>query len=120
MNGSIQPPRSEITARTHKGLETVAVSTIHYFKAEDKYVIAHHDGGSLILSETLLALCEEFGADFLACHRSVLVAKTRVLRLVRESAHAHLFSIVLTGEVKLPASRRMLRNIRDFIAASAS
>ena len=42
----------------------VPIGEIAYFLAEDKYVVVHHDGGEVLIEESLKALEDEFHGRF--------------------------------------------------------
>ena len=110
---SRQSARTHISARTTQGLVLTPVSDILYFSADQKYVSLHHDGGELLIDESLKQLEEEFDQQFLRIHRSTLVAVARIRALETTDLGVVLH---LTGLDKpLPVSRRHVAGVKRFL-----
>jgi len=108
-----QSARTHISARTTQGLVLTPVSDILYFSADQKYVSLHHDGGELLIDESLKQLEEEFDQQFLRIHRSTLVAVSRIRALETTDLGVVLH---LTGLDKpLPISRRHVAGVKRFL-----
>jgi two-component system response regulator AlgR len=108
-----QSARTHISARTTQGLVLTPVSDILYFSADQKYVSLHHDGGELLIDESLKQLEEEFDQQFLRIHRSTLVAVSRIRALETTDLGVVLH---LTGLDKpLPVSRRHVAGVKRFL-----
>lgn len=109
--------RSHLCARVRGNLVLVPVSEILYLQAEDKYVVVHHEGGEVLIEETLKALETEFGERFVRIHRNCLVARGRLAGLVRAgdgTVHVQLEGGGAALEVSrrnLPAIRRLVRSL---------
>ena len=58
--------RTHLSAKTGVGLKLLPVGDILYFRAEQKYVVAVHAEGELLLDDTLKALEDEFDSQFCA------------------------------------------------------
>ena len=56
---------SHISARTHRGLELIAVGDVRFFQADQKYVTVYYSGGEIIVDETLRELETEFADVFI-------------------------------------------------------
>ena len=78
-----QESRSHICARIRGSLRLVPIGEIAYFLAEDKYVVVHHDGGEVLIEESLKTLEDEFHGRFVRIHRNCLVAVDRITALER-------------------------------------
>ena len=103
--------RSHLSARTHNGLELIAVDSVMYFLADQKYVNAVHDGGETLIDDSLKQLEEEFGDRFVRVHRSALVARDRMLRLETLPMGGH--KLYVRGlEDGINVSRRHLPDVR--------
>jgi len=76
--------RSHISARTHRGLELIAVGDVRFFQADQKYVTVHYSGGEIIVDETLRELETEFEDVFIRVHRNALVSKRHIEGLVKD------------------------------------
>ena len=90
------------------------VSDIAYFLAEDKYVVVHHDGGEVLIEESLKALETEFGDRFVRIHRNCLVAVDRLAGLER-TPDGRMFAEVRGGAEPLEVSRRNLPALRKLV-----
>lgn len=67
-------PRRHLAARVGDRLCVVPVDDVRAFVADNKYVVACHPGGELVLDESLKDLEAEFSDRFLRVHRNALVA----------------------------------------------
>jgi two-component system response regulator AlgR len=104
--------RREVSAQTHRGIETLPVDDIRCFIAGDKYVTASASRGELVLPDTLKELEKEFGGRFLRVHRNALVSLSHVARLRRDSEGA--WTVELEGVEHRPAiSRRHLAAVKQ-------
>ncbi len=106
--------RSHISAKTHKGIECIALADILYFQAEHKYVTIHHINGETLIDESLKALESEFSGLLVRIHRSTLVNQTFIERLERNSNGQQLLH--LKGRsAPLPVSRRHAGVVRELM-----
>jgi two-component system response regulator AlgR len=107
-----EPSRSHLVSESHRGVETVPIDEVRCFVAEQKYVRAVHPEGSLLLTETLKELEEEFAGRFLRVHRKALVALAHISGLSRENGDS--WSVDLDGVEEQPAvSRRHLPDVKE-------
>ncbi len=106
--------RSHLCARVRGSLVLVPVAEIRYLLAEDKYVVVHHAHGEVLVEESLKALEDEFGEDFVRIHRNCLVARSKLAGLVR-SADGRVFASVEGGSAALEVSRRNLPALRKLV-----
>ena len=106
--------RSHICARIRGSLRLVPVAEIAYFLAEDKYVVVHHDGGEVLIEESLKALEDEFRERFVRIHRNCLVAIDRITALER-SGDGGTHALVRGAALPLEVSRRCLPAVRELI-----
>lgn len=106
--------RQHISARTHRGMELIAIKDIRYFIADQKYVTVHHTQGEHLLDETLKELQDEFSEKFLRIHRNALVSKQHIEALERDGQgqfHIRLSDI----QAKPLVSRRHVGDIKEFL-----
>lgn len=106
--------RQYIAARTHRGVEMIAIENVYYFAADQKYVKVRHKEGTVLIDETLKGLEEEFGGIMFRIHRGALVnlEYLDVLELVN-SRH---YQVRLRGiNETLSVSRRYLPALREKI-----
>ncbi len=75
--------RAHVCARRHGELKLIAVTDIHCFIADQKYVTVVHEDGEDLLDDSLKSLEVEFGAQFVRIHRSALVAVNRIEALAK-------------------------------------
>lgn len=110
----MQSRRTHLCARVRGSLVLVPVAEIRYLLAEDKYVVVHHARGEVLVEESLKALEDEFGEDFVRIHRNCLVARAKLAGLVRAPDGRVLASV--DGEAgSLEVSRRNLPALRKLV-----
>jgi two-component system response regulator AlgR len=116
MNEHLADPvkRTHLCARLRGGLKLVPVTDVAYFLAEDKYVLVRHDGGEVLIEESLKALEVEFADKFVRIHRNCLVAVDRLSGLERH-ADGRVFVEVRGGTEPLEVSRRNLPGLRKLV-----
>lgn len=68
----------QICSSYRGGVECVDLDEVVYFRAEQKYVEVRHQGGRLLLEESLKSLEQRYGERFLRIHRNALVASHRL------------------------------------------
>lgn len=76
-------PVERICTSYRGGLECVELDQVIYFLAEQKYVVVRHQGGSLLLENSLKSLADTYGDRFLRIHRNALVARRRLMGVER-------------------------------------
>lgn len=106
--------RSHISAKTHKGIELVALEDVRYFRADQKYVSVRHSQGELLVDETLKNLEEELGDQFVRIHRNSLVS-VKYLDGMELNTPGH-YQVKLKGmDDKLVVSRRHIAALRKIM-----
>jgi two-component system, LytTR family, response regulator AlgR len=106
--------RSHISARTHKGIELIAIDDVRYFQADQKYVTVRYSNGEVIVDDTLRELEEEFAELFVRVHRSALVAKSHIEGLIKASDGQ--MAVRLQGlDESISISRRHLPGVRKIV-----
>ncbi|MBS0591147.1 MAG: response regulator transcription factor [Proteobacteria bacterium] len=115
---AVLPPaahaRTHLCARVRGNLVMVPIADIVYLIAEDKYVRVHHARGEVLVEESLKALETEFEERFVRIHRNCLVAKQRLVGLVR-TADERVFAHLADCAEQLEVSRRCLPALRKFV-----
>lgn len=117
LNAADNSRRSHISARTHKGIELIAIEDVRYFQADQKYVTVRHGGGELIVDETLRELETEFEDFVIRVHRNALVAKKHVEGLVKDRSGqvavrlAGLEETIIVSRRHLPAVRKIIKRL---------
>jgi two-component system, LytTR family, response regulator AlgR len=111
----LAPPRAlatrrHIAVRVRDELRLIPVRDIVFFRAEQKYVTVRHGGGEDLIDESLRRLEEEFAAEFVRVHRSLLVAVGHVEALEKAQGGGH--AIRLRGGCSVPVSRRQLGELK--------
>ena len=110
--------RGHLCARYRGDLQLVPIEDILYFRAEQKYVVAHHSSGEVLLEESLKGLEEEFGDRLLRIHRNALVARQHISGL--EKAVDGSCRLRLRGcDATLEISRRHLPVVRAWLMTEA-
>ncbi len=97
--------RTQICARLGEQLRLIPVADIYYFAADQKYVTVRHRDGSDLIDESLRALADEFGAEFVRVHRNSLVALKHVRAVERAPDGQYAVRVAGCDEL-LPMSRR--------------
>ncbi len=110
--GGGDPARTHLVSENHRGVEMVAVNEVRCLVAEQKYVRAIYPEGSLLLTDTLKELEEEFEGRFLRVHRNALVSRHHVLGLERGDEDRWSVSLDSVDE-KPVVSRRHLSTLKE-------
>ena len=106
--------RKFISAQVAGNLHMVALDDVYYFRADQKYVVACHANGELLLEDTLKALESELSGRFVRVHRSALVALDKISSLDKSSSGQTV--VTFAGiEDELEVSRRHLPDVRKTI-----
>ena len=108
-----------ISARVGSDLQLVPLSDVYYFRADQKYVLAVHKNGELLLEDTLKSLEERFNDQFIRIHRNALVALNAIQSLHKE-ADGKVQIVLHEIEESLEISRRHLPQVRQLIKARSS
>jgi two-component system response regulator AlgR len=107
-------PEIWITARFRGNLERIPFSSVHYFRADSKYVLVRHEGGEALIEESLKSLEKRFGKRLQRVHRNALVLPERIAGLERQpdgSMHLCFNGI----DDHLEVSRRHLPQVRRLL-----
>lgn len=103
--------RRHISARTHRGMELIAIDDIYYFLADQKYVVVRHKNGQVLIDDTLKELEVEFADQFIRIHRNALLSLKYLEGL--EYPKAGYYQVRLQGiDERLQVSRRHLSAIK--------
>jgi two-component system response regulator AlgR len=107
--------RTHVSARVRDQIRLIPIGEVLCFVAEQKYTTVRHVGGEDLIDDSLRTLEEEFGAQFVRVHRSVLVAVAQIESLEREADGRYVVRLRHGGGT-LPVSRRLagevLRRLR--------
>ncbi|MGB5835040.1 MAG: LytTR family DNA-binding domain-containing protein [Thiohalocapsa sp.] len=106
--------RHHLSAHYRGGVQTVPVEEVLYLLAEQKYVTVRHQGGRLLIDESLKALEQEFSDRFMRIHRNALVASACLVGLEKGPDGASL-AVLIGCDERLPVSRRHLPDVRRFL-----
>lgn len=106
--------RQHILCRRRCGVELVPIGSIHYFMADQKYVIVRHTDGEDLIEDSLRQLGDEFGDRFVRIHRKVLVARARLVGLEKRS-DGRCYAVLLGRDERLEISRRHLPRVRNLL-----
>jgi two-component system response regulator AlgR len=104
--------RSHLSARLGGSLRLIPLADVHYFVAEEKYVVVHHANGADLIEDSLKALEDEFPERLLRVHRSCLVVCDEIAQLDRDS-EGHASIRLRSGAGPLEVSRRCLVGLRE-------
>jgi len=108
------PKRMHISARTHHGIQVIAITDVSYFHTDQKYVAAYHTNGMILLNDTLNALELEFADRFIRIHRQTLVARDRI-KMLHKNPTGDWFIELLNCTEQLAVSRRLLPKVRKYL-----
>ena len=108
------PSRSHVCAVYRGAMCSVPIEEIRYFRAEEKYVVARHGDGELLLEESLKSLEQDFGARLLRIHRNALVAKAYVTGLEKDPEGRYR-ALLRDLDEPLEVSRRHLPALRSWL-----
>ena len=106
--------RTHICARVRGEMKLVPISAISYLLADAKYVEVHHDGGEVLIEDSLVSLEEEFGDRFVRVHRNCLVARDRIDGLGKNNNGETIVRLRGRAEA-LEVSRRNLPQLRRLL-----
>lgn len=106
--------RQHILCRRRRGIELVPIVNIHYFMADQKYVIVKHLYGEDLIEDSLRQLEEEFGRRFVRIHRKVLVARVRLIGLEKRP-DGRCYAVLLDSDERFEISRRHLPQVRSLL-----
>ena len=107
-----------LVAKYRGGIERIPVSDIYYFQADNKYVVARHRDGEVLLEDSLKSLEERFAAHFIRIHRNALVALDKIRSLEKDSESGCRIRMVNIDDV-LEVSRRHLPGVRELLSSKA-
>jgi two-component system response regulator AlgR len=113
-NDQSHKQRTHISAKTHRGIELVAVDDIRFFLADQKYVTVRSGRGEVLIDETLKELEDEFGERFVRIHRNSLVARRFIDGLEQVSTGHYQVRLKDTDE-RLTVSRRHVSGLRRLL-----
>ncbi len=106
--------RSHICARIRGRLELVPIEEVLYFQADQKYVTVRHQGGEVIIEDSLKSLEDEFGMRFLRIHRNALISTHHVAGMER-SREGRFEVMFREADDRLEVSRRHVAEVRRFL-----
>lgn len=108
--------RTHISARTRRGIELIPISEVRFFQADHKYVTVRHEGGEVLIDDTLRDLEDEFGQKLVRIHRNALVMTDHLEGLERDpSGH---YRVRMRGvDERLDVSRRHVSGLRRLVQA---
>lgn len=105
-----------ISAHTREGQVRVPASEVLYFMADQKYTTVRHLRGELVISESLDALEQRLGREFLRIHRKVLV-QTRFVEKLERGLDLQHHARLRDSTIRLPVAHRRLPELRRLLAA---
>ena len=109
-----QRARTHISATTRRGIELIPLTEVRFFQADHKYVTVRHEGGEVLIDDTLRDLEDEFGDRLVRIHRNALVMTDHLEGLERDST-GH-YQVRMRGvEDRLDVSRRHVSGLRRLV-----
>lgn len=104
--------RTHIAVRERQGIRLVPLEEVLLFYADQKYTTVRHAGGEHLIEESLRALEEEFGSQFVRIHRSSLV-NTRHLESIERDEGGQYFVRLRGVPERFGVSRRMAGELKE-------
>lgn len=106
--------RTHISAKTRRGIELIPLTEVKFFQADHKYVTVRHEGGEVLIDDTLRDLESEFGDRVVRIHRNALVMMDHLEGLERDpSGH---YQVRMRGiDERLDVSRRHVSGLRRLV-----
>jgi two-component system response regulator AlgR len=109
--------RSHISVKSSRGVDLIAIESVRYFLADQKYVTVYYllDGElkDVLIDDPLKELERELGDSFVRIHRNALVAVLHIQGLEKTEQG---FMLKLAGVINSPqVSRRHLPEIRRLL-----
>jgi two-component system response regulator AlgR len=98
-------------------VKLVPMSEVIYLSAEDKYTTAVHEGGSMVINQSLLELENEHAEILVRVHRGILVIKKRIRGLEKAPGGRHFLNLdgcddcPQVSRRNLPAIRKLIREL---------
>ncbi|PLY12442.1 MAG: DNA-binding response regulator [Sedimenticola sp.] len=112
---SLRQGQQEVISASYRGgLIRIPLEEVIYLQADQKYVVARHIGGEVLLEESLKSLEERFSLRFLRIHRNALVDRQRLRGLVK-LADGRCMATLEDTEQQLEVSRRHLPEVRRWL-----
>lgn len=106
--------RTHIRARLGQRLESIPLTDVFYFQADQKYVIVRHRQGQALIEESLKTLENSLGSRVVRVHRNVLAVAVHITGL-EKMADGTVNLVFQTITDRLEVSRRHLPAIRQFL-----
>ncbi|HPY40174.1 MAG TPA: LytTR family DNA-binding domain-containing protein [Thiolinea sp.] len=95
-------------------MELIPIEDVVYFQADQKYVTVRHNGGEVIIEESLKSLETDLSDRFIRIHRNALVAKSRITGLTKSDVGRTQITLDKVRD-QLEVSRRHLAEVRRFV-----
>lgn len=109
-------PSLKLRIKLERGVESVAIGAIAYFRSVDKHVYAFiQERGEVLVDYTLKQLQDQFADEFVRVHRSALANGQKVQRLDKQSDGSYLLYLE-SAERALPVSRRHLSKVKEWFS----
>lgn len=100
-----------IALQTGRGKERIPLSDVYCFRADQKYVVAECRQGERLCDLSLKQLEERFPEHLVRVHRTTLVLKNRLEKLIRDT-HGGFWLSVRGLTEPVAVSRRFARDLR--------
>mgnify|MGYP002630250668 CR=1 FL=1 len=111
---SVARLRTHISAKTRPGIELIPLTGVKFFQADHKYVTVRHEGGEVLIDDTLRDLECEFGDKVVRIHRNALIMTDHLEGLERD--HSGHYQVRMRGVVdRLDVSRRHVSGLRRLL-----
>lgn len=108
------PSRDYLHARVRDEMVRISLHEVFYLLADEKYVAAHLERGTVLLDESLKSLEQAFPERLQRLHRNCLIPRERLLGL-KTAADGHVQARIAGCDELLEVSRRNLAAVRKVL-----
>ena len=113
---SFSLPLTRVVVKDAKGIHIIAAKDIHYFEAQDDYVMIYCQDGRYMKKQTMKSLEERLSPkQFIRVHRSFIVNVFEIIRIEPYEKESYVVHLKNGGKVKASAAGyRLLKEQLDF------
>jgi len=109
----------KFVAHSWQGHELIELSSIYFFKSDQKYLTVIHSEGETLSDQTLKELEQLYPDGFLRVHRNTLVNINHITSLSKDT-EGHYYLRIANTDHRIPVSRRHVSEIKDRVARLGS
>ena len=110
-------PRETLAARVRGAVLRIPLEDVLYLTADEKYVVVHRAGDTVLIEDSLKAIESAFPQRFVRIHRNCLISAARLLGLQRD-AQGEMRALIAGTQDAPEVSRRNLTTVRKLLRAT--